>query len=346
MKILVRGANWIGDAVMTIPALRALRSLYPQANITLYTKPWALGVFQEFDQIDRILTIENEGSGLRDTIRESRRVAQGKYDLALLFTNSFRSAAVVRLAGIKQRIGYSREGRGILLTDPIKPPSWQNERHQVFYYLKLIEELAKRTDSAISFDAIPSDRQLAVSESRRVKARKTLVEAGLDSAKPTIGFGVGSTNSTAKRWGEEKFASLADLIVSSGANVLLLGAKEEVEISARVAALANSDIIDLTGNTDLAAASAILAEIDLFASNDMGLAHLAATVGTKTLVIFGPTNEVVTRPFAPNASVVREEVECSPCMLRTCPIDHRCMTRISPDTVYAKILGMLNEKRA
>src|SRR5204862_680139 len=248
MKILVRGANWIGDAVMTIPALRALRSLYPQANITLYTKPWALGVFQEFDQIDRILTIENEGSGLRDTIRESRRVAQGKYDLALLFTNSFRSAAVVRLAGINQRIGYSREGRGILLTDPIKPPSWQNERHQVFYYLKLIEELAKRTDSAISFDAIPSDRQLAVSESRRVKARKTLVEAGRDSANPTIGFGVGSTNSTAKRWGEEKFASLADLIVSSGANVLLLGAKEEVEISARVAALANSDIIDLTGN--------------------------------------------------------------------------------------------------
>lgn len=346
MKILVRGANWIGDAVMTIPALRSLRGLYPQANITLYTKPWALGVFQDFDQIDRILTIENEGSGLRDTIRESRRVAQGKYDLALLFTNSFRSAAVVRLAGVKHRVGYSREGRGILLTDPIKPPSWQNERHQVFYYLKLIEELAKRTDAAVSLNAIPSDRQLAVSESRRAKARKTLVDAGLDPAKPTIGFGVGSTNSTAKRWGEENFAQLADLIVSSGANIVLLGAREEIEISAQVAALATADIIDLTGKTDLAAASALLAEIDLFVSNDMGLAHLAAAVGTKTLVIFGPTNEVTTRPFASNTFVIREDVECSPCMLRVCPIDHRCMTRISPETVYDKVLGMLNEKSA
>jgi len=345
MKILVRGANWIGDAVMTIPALRALRGLYPQANITLYTKPWALGVFQDFDQIDRILTIENEGSGLRDAVRESRRVALGQYDLALLFTNSFRSAAVIRLARIKQRIGYSREGRGVLLTDPIKPPSWQNERHQVFYYLKLIQELAKRTDAAVSLDAIPSDRHLAVSESRRAKARKTLVDAGLDPAKPTIGFGVGSTNSTAKRWGEERFARLADL-VSGGANVILLGAREEIEISAHVAALANSDIIDLTGKTDLAAASALLGEIDLFVSNDMGLAHLAAAVGTKTLVIFGPTNEVTTRPFAGNAFVIRKHVECSPCMLRVCPIDHRCMTRISPETVYDKVLAMLNEKSA
>jgi len=346
MKILVRGANWIGDAVMTIPALRALRGLYPQANITLYTKPWALGVFQNFDQVDRILTIENDGSGLRDAVRESRRVAQGNYDLALLFTNSFRSAAVVRLAGIRQRIGYSREGRGILLTDPIKPPAWQNERHQVFYYLKLIEELAKRTGAEVAFDAIPSDRQVAVSESRLMTARKTLVDAGLDPAKPTIGFGVGSTNSTAKRWGEEKFARLAYLIVSSGANVVLLGARDEIEISAQVAALATADIIDLTGKTDLAAASALLAEIDLFVSNDMGLAHLAAAVGTKTLVIFGPTNEVTTRPFASNAAVIREEVECSPCMLRVCPIDHRCMTRISPATVYDRVIGMLNEKCA
>ncbi|MFL6466985.1 MAG: glycosyltransferase family 9 protein, partial [Pyrinomonadaceae bacterium] len=145
MKIIVRGANWIGDAVMTIPAMRALRDLYPDANITLYTKPWASGVFQDADFIDRILTVENIGTGFRDTLRESRRVSRGKYDISVLFTNSFQTAAVVRLAGIGKRIGFSREGRGILLTDPIKPPRWRNERHQVFYYLTIIEELAKRT---------------------------------------------------------------------------------------------------------------------------------------------------------------------------------------------------------
>src|SRR5688500_18495464 len=115
MKILVRGANWIGDAVMTIPALRALRNLYPEVNITLYTKRWAEGVFQDAEFIDRILTVEHSGSGFRDTYQESRRVARGSYDLAVLFTNSFQTAAVARLAGIKRRIGYSREGRGVLL---------------------------------------------------------------------------------------------------------------------------------------------------------------------------------------------------------------------------------------
>jgi heptosyltransferase II len=343
MKILVRGANWIGDAVMTIPALQALRKLYPNAAITLYTRSWAEGVFQDAEFIDRILTVDYNGSGFRDTYNESRRVLQGKYDLAVLFTNSFQTAAVVRLAGIKQRVGYSREGRGILLTDAIKKPDWINERHQVFYYLNIVEYLAVRDEAQFNFEDAASMTCLPVSSERREKARSRLAEAGVDPSRPTVAFGAGSTNSAAKRWGTAKYAKLADLFSGKlGANIVLLGSREEAAVAAQVAALSNADVIDLTGATDLATATAVLSEVDLFVSNDMGLAHLSAAVGTRTLVVFGPTNDVVTRPFAPQAEIIRHPVECSPCMLRTCPIDHRCMTRVATKTVFDAALAMLN----
>ena len=326
---------------MTIPALRLLREIYPDANITLYTKRWAEGVFQDADFIDRILVVENESSGFRDTVREAKRVAAGRYDLGILFTNSFQTAAVMRFAGVKNRIGYSREGRGILLSSPIKPPAWKGERHEVHYYLNLINEFARRQDRNIPYEEIRAT--LPVSEIRRIKASERLAEAGVDLSKPLIGLGVGSTNSEAKRWGEAKYAELSNLFAENfNPNLLMFGSKEEGEIAGQVAALSNADLIDLTGSTDLAMATAMLAGLDLFVSNDMGLAHLAAAVGTKTLVVFGPTKEVTTRPFGENAAIIRNPVECSPCMLRECPIDHRCMTRLSPQAVFETAMEMLN----
>jgi heptosyltransferase-2 len=344
MKILVRGANWIGDAVMTIPALRALRSIYPAANITLYTKAWAEGVFRDADFIDRILKVEDQGSGFIASVKESRRVAAGDYDIALLFTNSFQTAAVVRMAGIKSRVGYSREGRGFLLTHAIKRKPGLADRHQAFYYLNLVEEAAKRLGDDSAAPPSHPDGSLPVDEERRVGARNLLDRSGVDRSKPTIAFGVGSTNSAAKRWGEAKYAKLADLFAENfDSNILLVGSKDETEVSGQVSALSKADVIDLTGTTDLATATAILSEIDLFVSNDMGLAHIAAAVGTKTLVIFGPTDDIATRPFSHNADIIRHPVECSPCMLRDCPIDHRCMVRLEPETVFAKAIEMLNE---
>ena len=171
---------------------------------------------------------------------------------------------------------------------------------------------------------------LTVSERQRSLARTFLENSGVDLSKRIVAFGAGSTNSMAKRWGGEKFAELGTKLSEEfGANILLLGTKNESDVSRQVIGLANADIIDLAGTTELPMAAAILSECDLFVSNDMGLAHIAAAVGTKTIVIFGPTNDMTTRPFGPNAVVVRHAVECSPCMLRECPIDHRCMTRVS-----------------
>jgi heptosyltransferase-2 len=259
MKILIRGANWIGDAVMTIPAMHALRRLFPEDEITLYTRGWAKGIFSDSDLVDEILTINSQGSKFRDTIDEAKSLRSRRFDLAVLFTNSFQTAAVVRFAGIPKRFGYAREGRGILLTDPIKPPKWRDERHQVYYYLNIVSEIERRLFGTASEIEPKSD--LAVSKERRRSAQAFLGQAGADFSKKLIAFGAGSTNSMAKRWGEEKFAELGQKLRSElNANIVLLGAPDETDVSRQVCALAGVDLIDLTGSTDLAMATAILAE--------------------------------------------------------------------------------------
>ena len=158
--------------------------------------------------------------------------------------------------------------------------------------------------------------------------------ASLSGSTNVVGLGVGSTNSRAKRWPAERFAELCDRLSETGSKVLLMGSEADRDVSQLVAAQARFKPIDLCGITSLEEAAAILSQLDLFVSNDMGLAHLAPAVGTQTVVIFGPTNPETTRPFSDLATVIREPVECSPCMLRDCPIDHRCMTRIGVDQVF------------
>ena len=167
-----------------------------------------------------------------------------------------------------------------------------------------------------------------------------LGENGWDIARRTVALGVGSTNSRAKRWIAERYAALNDKLQSElNANVILVGTKDELEISNAVFEKSAKKPLILTGKTDLSQATAILCEVDLLVSNDMGLAHIAPAVGTKTLVIFGPTNERTTQPIG--AEVIRKNVECSPCMLRDCPIDHRCMTQISVEEVFEKAKMLL-----
>lgn len=344
MRIVVRGTNWIGDSVMAIPAMRRLRRSFPEAQIALHTRRWAEGIFRDADFLDEIIAFDQAGSKLKTVREQARLLKAGNFDLAVILPNSFESAATVRLAGIPRRFGYKADRRGFLLSDPFPVPGWKNEQHESEYYLNLVGFVEKQIfGSAVVVE--PEPVSLNVSDKRRDEAIEILRSLGVDASKRVVGFGSGSTNSLAKRWPAERFALLSDKFADElGSQVVLLGSEGEQGVADEVKRIAKHDLIDLTGRTDLAQATALLSVLDLFVSNDMGLAHIAGAVGTPTLTIFGPTNETTTRPLGNRVTIMREPVECAPCMLRECPIDHRCMTGIKPEMVFETAVKMLENR--
>ncbi len=320
---------------MSVPALRELSRIFPDAEIVLHTRDSVEGLFEDADFIDRILPFNKQRSKIKRTFVQADALGDAKFDLAIILPNSFESALTTRIAQIPRRIGYNKDLRGLLLTDPIAVPDWKDSRHEVFYYLNLIAEAERRYLGVSTVPAQEPDISLVISEDRQYAARRALEEAGADLSRPIAAIGAGSTNSRAKRWGADKFAQLNDRLKrEAGVETILIGAPSEADVSAEVLALSKRKAIDLTGKTNVAEAAAILNVAALLVSNDMGLAHVAPAVGTRTAVIFGPTNPVTTRPFSKEAVVINRQVECAPCMLRECPIDHRCMTRVSVDEVF------------
>jgi heptosyltransferase-2 len=335
MKILVRGTNWIGDAVMSVPALRELRRLFPDSHITLHTRSWADGLFRDADFIDELVTFDKHRWAIKDVYDNSQFLKDDGFELAILLPNSFEAAITSFLSRIPRRIGYNKDIRGLLLTDPVAVPEWKNRRHEVFYYLNLIGEVERRVlGRETVVNALPNTA-INISDERKDTARSMLKAAGADLSKKIVALGVGSTNSRSKRWPADRYAQLADKLATElDVGVILVGSTDEADIAVKVASLSSKALIDLSGKTDLGEAVAVLGVVDLLVSNDMGLAHVAPAVGTDTITIFGPTNPETTRPFAQNAEIIRKAVKCSPCMLRDCPIDHRCMTQISVEMVF------------
>ena len=193
MKILVRGTNWIGDAVMSIPALCELRRTFPDDQITLHTRSWADGLFRDASFIDELVTFDKSRWKIKDVYDNSQFLRDDKYDLAMLFPNSFESALTSFLTRIPRRIGYNKDVRGLLLTDPIAVPEWKNRRHEVFYYLNLVAEIERRMLGRDTVLQAKPDITLEISDERRAEARKRLITFGADPVKATVALGVGST---------------------------------------------------------------------------------------------------------------------------------------------------------
>lgn len=344
MRIVIRGANWIGDAVMTMPAIRRLREIYPDAHIALNINEWAMGVFDRFDAIDEIIPLPSSGSRIARIRRQAADLRERRFDVSILFTNSISSALAPSFAGIPERIGYAGQLRSMLLTTRIAVPEWKAERHESLFYLNLIDNIGGPVPAEID----PAMPKLEISGEQKAAAIEFLLSKGIAAGNAPIAIGPGSTNSNAKRWPAEYFARLCDLIAASLPEVpiLILGAASDSDAAKKVVSAARTkNIRDLTGSTDLATAASVLSVCRLFISNDMGLSHLSAAAGTPTIVIFGPTNERSTHPLGPSVRIIREPVECAPCMLRECPIDHRCMTRISGERVYSAAFEIIGEKQ-
>ena len=335
-RVVVRGTNWVGDAVMTVPALRALRRLLPNAHVTLATRPFAKGVLDGADFLDDLLICEGS------VLAQARQWRRRRFDLAVLFQNAFAPALIAKLARVRLRVGYATQGRGWLLTNQLPLPEWRDARHESFYYLNVIAEV----DRLLNGEPNTLEQQpvfdLSVSDERKTLARDILRVSGVQSDRSLVALCPGSINSRAKRWPAERYAALADrLIEELGAEVLLIGSPDELDVSTDVRRRMKHAPIILTGKTDLAQAVAVLSLIDLLVTNDTGPAHIASALNRPTLVIFGPTNPLTTRPFSTGAEIVRHPPDCAPCMLRECPIDHRCMTAISPDEVFERAAAIL-----
>jgi heptosyltransferase-2 len=341
-KILIRATNWVGDAVMSLPALAEVRHAFPGAEIVALARPWVADLYENQSSIDRVIRYD-AARGLRDLAPKwnlARALRAERFDCAILLQNAFEAALLVWLAGIPERIGYNRDGRGFLLTDAIAVPApGEIPRHERFYYLELLRR-------AGLIDALPA------SESIRLDGAEQAAERGKDHFRergirePVIGVSPGAAYGGAKRWVADGFVEAASrLATEERASVVLFGSESERALSETIAASIGGRGIaatNLAGRTSLREFIEMASACRLFVTNDSGAMHIASACGVPTVAVFGATDDIATGPTGPLARVVRHPVECSPCLLRECPIDHRCMTRVTPDQVTAVALELLH----
>ena len=325
---------------MAVPALRELRRILPRAHLTLVARPGAADIFIDADFVDEVLVYDRKG--LISAWNQARAWRRRTFDLAVLFQNAFEAAAIAFLARIPTRIGYDTERRGFLLTHSLPLPAWKNERHESFYYLNIVGELERLSSGEPRTEITEPRFDLRVSEDRKRKALMFLHEHGARLNAPLTVMCPGSINSRAKRWPAERYAQLADRLAGAGSDVALIGSPAELDVSSELCKHARSQPIVLTGKTTVAEATAIISIADVLITNDTGPAHIGAALNTPTLVIFGPTNPLTTYPMSARAEIIRRPPDCAPCMLRDCPIDHRCMTAISAGEVFERASIMMS----
>jgi heptosyltransferase-2 len=337
-RVLIRGTNWIGDVVMTFPAIAAVRETLPKARITVLVKPWVADLVRMHPAVDEVMVYERPGrhSGLGGLIALARELRGKNFDAALLLQNAIEAAIIARLAGIPVRAGYSTDARGLLLTHPVKRTAQVMTVHQSMYYLEMLKALGFRS----SGDALI----LAATEKQRHSAEKLLGQFGIAGRRPLVGMAPGAAYGPAKRWFPERFAAVADRLAGrTGCPVLLFGSAGDRASTEAVQAAAKNPFIDIAGRTNLEEAIALIARCDLFITNDSGLMHVAGALGVPTVAIFGSTNPQTTYPLGERTVILRRPVDCSPCLKKECPTDFRCMDLVTVDEVYDESVRLLAE---
>jgi lipopolysaccharide heptosyltransferase II len=344
MRILVRAPNWVGDAVMAIPAMEAIRRTRAGDEICVLARPVVADLFSEQPFANRILLYDYRGRhggwfGREKLVAELRKE---KFDFAVLLQNAFEAAWLAWRAGIPERIGYARDARGPLLTKAIRVPrAGEIPKHESHYYL----ELLRRARFIETSPAIAPIR-LLVTDAERTAAESVLRAAGARENAWRCAIAPGASYGAAKCWPPEHFAQVADRLISeSGADVIFFGTPGEKEIAALIRSKMKSRAISLVGETSMRELAALFASCSVFIGNDSGAMHVAAAAGLPVVGIFGSTDPEGTAPVTEHFTLIRETVSCSPCFLRRCPVDHRCMERISAHSVFAAAIQLKNSSK-
>jgi heptosyltransferase-2 len=339
-RLVVRPPNWLGDAVLALPALAAIRRHFAGARLTVAASPSVAALFREDTDVrpDRVIELPAR-------TRDAVAALEGEgFNLGILFPNSFRSAWQFWRARIPARWAYATSGRGLLLTQRSQPTAQAGVRHQVDYYRDLVRGLG----IACEGDTMP---RIAPKHPSIERASALLASHGLaaDLTVPLVGFAPGAAYGQAKQWPPQRMAEvIARLGRERGAASIIFGAAHDRDAGRAIESWLRAHapdmlphVVDLIGRTSLGSLVATVQRVTAFVSNDSGAMHLAAALGRPVVSIFGPTDERATRPVGAH-DLLTAPVRCRPCMLRDCPIDHRCMRRISVDAVFDAVSARLS----
>ena len=313
---------------MSLPAIRAIRGVFPHAELVVVARPWVADLYARESAISRVIPYPRNLSWSAKRAFAGRLRAE-RFDCAILLQNAFDAALMAWMAGIPERIGYRRDARGLLLTQAIAvPETGEIPRHERFYYLELLRR-------ARLIPCFPESREIRLEGIDSAREAGAAHVAALSIDGPAIGISPGAAYGNAKRWLPERFAEVA--LSFAPMPVLLFGSTAERNLCETVAAQLRPhvEVRNLAGETTLREFIDMAAACRLFLTNDSGASHIASALAVPTVTIFGATDDGTTGPTGPLARIIREQVECSPCLLRQCPIDHRCMTRVTADRAAA-----------
>ena len=339
-RILIRATNWVGDVVMSMPAVEHIRRTFPQSHLAVLARPWVAGLYRH-PLVDEVIpyTVSTRRRDLLGRWRLATALRARRFDMAILLQNAFDAALIAWLAGIPVRIGYAVKRRGLLLTDPVAvPTSTEIPRHQSYYYLELLRR-------AGMLDALPAHPGI------RFHGLDGLRSAGAQRL-PGVWIGVapGSANGHAKRWLPDRFAAAAAIAANAvGAKVAVFGSPDDREPCERVADMVRErglDAVNFAGDNGIGEFLELAAACVAFIANDSGAMHVVDALGVPAVAVFGPTDPEATGPTGPLSAVVREPVDCGPCLLHECPLDHRCMEAVQAGRVASEVLRVLGLARS
>ena len=327
-RFLIFGPSWLGDAVMAIPTYRALRRAEPDARITVVARGPVADLYEAVPWVDEVVVYRRPRgvSRLAAYTGLIRRLREVRADTAIILPRSFGSAWTALLSDARRRIGYVASGRSFLLTDPVERSPDLQQTHRVHYLQHLL--------TALGLEPIPEPPSLELSEPA-LEAAERMLEP-LRAVGRLVALNPGANYGSAKQWPEERYAELAGrLLEDPDTGIVLVGGPGDHSVCDWIDhSVSDPRMLDLSGRTSVPELAAVLDRCDFAVSNDTGAMHVAAAVDTPIVAIFGPTNPVTTAPYGDRHVLLRDPVDCSPCLLRECPIDHRCMTGVSVDSVF------------
>ena len=353
-KILVVQPSWVGDAVMATPTLRAIRERYPDAHIAYMMKRYVKPLYTGQPWADQLITYRSgktrkrAGKGLFDL---ARRLRGAKFDLAILLPNSFQTALVCKMANIPRVVGYERDGRGFLLSDKLLPRKEKGKfvpTPIVKYYMGLAHYLGSQArDLSLKLFVTDSERREAVEVLEQAGLPRDVEHPAASGKPPLILLNPGAQFGVAKCWPAEYFAALADRMIDElSATILISGAPRERRIIEAIYRSMRHPPVDLLSKgATLGTLKEIVRRCDLMITNDTGPRHIAAAFDVPVITLFGPTHPEWTEINFARERKLAVKVFCGPCQKKTCPLDHRCMTRLTPAMVFDAALSMLPQAR-